>query len=449
MHTKRLFKFTAVLGATALAMAACSSGPGTTETFNPKATLDTSKGAVKLDFWYSASGVPADVLVQQVADFNTKYQGKIEVKAIFQGSYADSMAKLTTAVQGGSLPGLVQGGDTFSSYLKDTGLTISPASVPDADGNTFTGDDLVPIVKTYYTFDGTLSSVPIMVSQPVVVYNKALLKDAGVDPAPAPKNVEDLFKLATEINAKTGTAGITQFTDPWWAEQYTASEGLLYCTPDNGVGKEPATAFNYTDPQQTQLWTQVQDAVKAGVMPNTGTDGSASLNVFTAGKAALMVQSSRIYGDVKKAGTVDFGFWPFPVGSAEGGAVPGGNSVWIIKEGKSDNEVIAAATLAGFLASAPSQKTTFEQTGYLPTSQEALKELGTSVDPQQKVLLDQFLQTKSTGASAGCHTGAMGEARTAVKSALENIIGGADVKNSLQQAQDSGDKAIQSYNSRR
>ncbi|MDN5725426.1 MAG: extracellular solute-binding protein [Propionibacteriales bacterium] len=440
MHSKRILGIVALVCGLALALGGCGagSGPG-----------NNTGGTVKIDFWYSASGVPADVLVQQVADFNAQYKDRIEVNAIYQGSYDDSMAKLTTAVQGGALPGLIQGGDTYSSYLKDTGLTVSPSEATDIDGKTFTGEDLVPIIKSYYTFDGTLSSVPVMVSQPVVVYNPALLKKAGIDPEAAPKSISELFEVATTINSKTGVSGITQYTNPWWAEQYTSSSGLLYCSPDNGTGKEPATAFNYTDPQQVALWTKVQDAVKAGVMPNTGTDGNASLNAFTAGKAALMVQSSRIYGDVKKAGTVDFGFWPLPIGSAEGGAVPGGNSVWIMKEGKSDPEVAAAATLAGYLASPASQKTIFEQTGYLPSSQQALTELVGSVDPRQKVLLDQFQETKATGASAGCHTGAMGEARTAVNAALEKIIGGADVTSSLQQAQDAGNKAIESYNSRR
>lgn len=438
MLTHRRTLAAAAATAAVLALTSCAGSAG----------QGAADGPVSLDFWYSASGVPADVLVSLVDDFNTKYDDRITVNAIYQGAYDESMAKLTTAVQGGRLPGIVQGGDTFSTYLKDTGITVSPSKVADIDGHTFTGDDLVPVVRNYYTFDDELSSIPIMVSQLVVVYNKALLAKAGIDPATPPKNLRELFDLAQTAHAATGTGGITQFTDPWWAEQYSASEGLTYCTPHNGVGKEPATGFNYTNAEQVELWTAVQSAVASGVLPNTGTDGNASLNLFNSGGAAFMMQSSRIYGDVLKAGTVDFGIWPFPVGDSAGGAVPGGNSVWLIKEGKTDAELAAAATFARYLASADAQTAIFQQTGYLPTSQDSLTELAGSVDPIQQVMLDQFKDTNSSDASAGCHTGAMGEARTTVKEALEQIIGGADVTQSLQRAQKAGDAAITSYNSR-
>lgn len=407
-----------------------------------------ASGPVKIDFWHSTSGVPADTLVALVEEFNSAHDD-VTVTPIFQGAYPDSMSKLTNAVQSGDLPALIQGGDTFSTYLRDSGLTVPPTDIDPLDGARFTGNDVVPALANYYTFDGVLSSVPIMVSQPVIVYNTALLEAAGIDPAQPPATLEEFFSTAATIHASTGTAGLTMFTDAWWAEQFSASEGIAYCTPDNGVGSEAAGSFQYDDPSQVAVWQGVQDLVASGAMLNTGTDGTASLNAFAAGQAALMMQSSRIYGDVTAAADFDFGVWPLPVGSDDGGAVPGGNSVWLVKEGNSDREIAAAASLANFLASPDVQARIFNETGYLPTSATALDELSGNVTDIQQVFLDQLEDTPESVVSAGCHTGAMGEARPFVKSALEEIIGGGDVKTALTKAETAGNKAISEYDSRR
>lgn len=421
-------------------LVACGSG-------TDAGSADTA-GPVRLEFWYSASGVPADTLTALVDEFNETSSG-ITVDAIYQGSYDESMSKLTNAVQSGDLPALIQGGDTFSTYLRDTGLTVPPTEVEDTSGRTFDGSDLVPVLANYYTFDGVLSSIPIMVSQPVVLYNTALLAAAGVDPAEVPASVPELLALASQIHQATGTAGLTMFTDPWWAEQFAASEGIEYCTPDNGVGKEPASAFQYTTEAQVGIWQQVQDLVDSKAMLNTGTDGTASLTAFASGKAALMVQSSRIYGDAVQAADFEFGAWPLPIGADDGGAVPGGNSVWIVQEGHGDEVIAAASTFAQFLASAESQTRIFEETGYLPTSTTAMAALSGTVSDIQAVFLDQLEATTGSIPSAGCHTGAMGEARPLVKSALEEIIGGADPAAALEKAETGGNTAIAEYDARR
>ncbi|WHP18899.1 extracellular solute-binding protein [Cellulomonas sp. ES6] len=431
-----------LLAAGGLVLAACGSAedPGD----SAGGTSGGDGDGVTIDFWYSVSGVPADTLTALVDEFNEEHDD-ITVNAVFQGSYVDSMAKLTNSVQSGALPDVVQGGDTFSTYLNDTGLTVAPGEVAGVDGTTFDGEDLVPVLASYYTFGGELTSVPIMVSQPVVLYNTAMLEAAGVDPADAPGSITELFETATAVHDATGTAGLTMFLDPWWSEQFTASEGLEYCTPENGVGAEPADAFQYTTDAQVGLWEHLQRLVQDGSMLNTGTDGSASLTAFAAEEAAIMVQSSRIFGDAERAAAFDFGVWPLPVGSPDGGAVPGGNSVWLVDEGSTDESRAASATFVQYLASPEVQERIFLETGYLPTSQEALASLEGQTTDVQQVALDQLARTTDSVPSAGCHTGAMNEARDAVRSAIEAVVGGADVAATWADAEQRGNDAIASY----
>lgn len=431
-----------LVAAGGLLLAACGSSDDPSGTSG--STGSTGGDEVALDFWYSVSGVPADTLTALVDEFNEAHDD-ITVNAVFQGSYVDSMAKLTNAVQSGTLPDVVQGGDTFSTYLNDTGLTVPPGEVAGVDGTTFDGEDLVPVLASYYTFDGELTSVPIMVSQPVVLYNTAMLEAAGIDPADAPASIADLFETATAVHTATGTAGLTMFLDPWWSEQFTASEGLEYCTPENGVGAEPADAFQYTTDTQIGTWEHVQRLVQSGAMLNTGTDGSASLTAFASEQAAIMVQSSRIFGDAERAAAFDFGVWPLPVGSPDGGAVPGGNSVWLVDEGQDEASRAASATFVQYLASPEIQERIFLETGYLPTSQEALASLEGKTTEVQQVALDQLARTTDSVPSAGCHTGAMNEARDAVRSAIEAVVGGADAQTTWADAEQRGNDAIRSY----
>lgn len=443
MHNNRNRGVIGALAVGALALSACGSSDDPPASGGP----DTTSGggdAVTLDFWYSVSGVPADTLSALVDDFNDAHDD-ITVNAVYQGSYVDSMAKLTNAVQSGDLPDIIQGGDTFSTYLNDTGLTIAPGDVTAVDGTTFDGEDLVPVLANYYTFDGELTSVPIMVSQPVVLYNTALLEAAGVDVADVPTSIPELFDVAAQVHTSTGTAGLTMFLDPWWSEQFTASEGLAYCTPDNGVGAEHAESFQYTTDAQIGIWERLQQLVADGAMLNTGTDGSASLTAFASEQAAIMIQSSRIFGDAERAAAFEFGTWPLPIGSADGGAVPGGNSVWLIDEGRSEAQLAAAATFVHYLASAEVQSRIFVETGYLPVSQEALESLQGEVTDVQQVALDQLARTTDSVPSAGCHTGAMNEARDAVKSAIEAVVGGAEVRATWEDAERRGDDAIADY----
>lgn len=436
MQRSSILPVTVGLGLSAALLAGCSGAP------------PASSGPVKLDFWYSVTGVPADTLVALVDEFNASHDD-VTVNPIFQGLYEESMAKLTNAVRGGDLPAIIQGGDTFSTYLRDSGLTVPPGEVKNLDGKTFDDSDLVPGNANYYTFDGELSSIPIMVSHPVVFYNRAVLEAAGIDPSKAPSTLAELFDFAAAVHQSSGDAGLTSHINPWWAEQFAASAGVEYCTPGNGVGSEPATGFTYTTDPQIAAWKRVQELVQSGAMLNVGTDGDAALKAFVTGQSAIVLQSSRVYGDALAAADFEFGAWPLPIDSSEGGVVPGGNSVWLVKEGNNDQELAAAASFAEFLASPDAQRRIFEETGYLPSSVRALEALDGTLAPTQSVILKQLEDANESMASAGCHAGALGEARSLVTSAIEEIYAGVDVAEALTKAQLAGNKAIEEYNVRR
>lgn len=443
--TSRITRVVGAVAATVItagALSACGSDTPST----PGA--DGADGPVTVDFWYSASGRPADTLVRLVDEFNAA-NDDVEINAIFQGNPRDTMAQLTNSVQSGEIPVLIQGGDSFTAFLRDTGLGVNPTDVKGSDGSAFDPDTLVPLLRDFYTLDGQLVSVPVMASQPVVYFNPEMLTAAGIDPvADAPQSVSDLLDMAGQIFEATGTPGITFQLNEWFAELFSASEGIEYCTPDNGRGADPATTFQYTSDIQVEQWTAVQDLLGSGAMFNVGVDGAAAQNTFANSGSAMVLASTGTLGNISDVADFDFGVWPLPVTSG-GAAVPGGSSIWILGENASDAQLTAAADFVAFLASAETQSTIFTETGFLPSNKEALASLKAEVDGPKAVMLDQLAGSVSSPAALGCQTGAMADARNFVRTALERIGHGDDVKDALQSAQDQSDAALVRYNERR
>lgn len=412
-------------------------------------TSVTSDGPVKLDFWYSVGGSSADALLKQVNAFNSTNKHQITINPIYQGDYAATVAKLTNAVQSGDTPPLLQGGDTFTSYLRDSGLATAPASIKPFEGDKFTADSFASAAANYYTIDSQLWAVPMMVSQPAVFFDPAVLSKAGINPGDRPKNIQELFDWADTIHETTGTPGLVFQHNEWWNEQFSASNGIAYCTPDNGLSSSPADAFGYVNDDLVATWTHYQKSLKNGSIVNVGSDGTAAQRAFSSQQAAMLLASSASLGTTSAAAKFTIDAMPLPVASDQGGAVPGGSALWILGEGRQPAEQAASLEFARFIGSADVQKQIFKDSGYLPTSKAALDELkGSENDPAKKALLEQMANTKDVNAAGGCHNGAFGQSRADVRSAIQSIADGADVRAALTTAQDKGTAALKAYNDR-
>jgi len=425
-----------------LILAGCSGQP------QPQETV-AADGPVSIDFWYSVGGSSADALMKQVDAFNSSNSFNITINPIYQGDYTETAAKLTNAVQSGDTPVLLQGGDTFSAYLHDSGLATAPESVATFDGQAYNGDGVVAAAANYYTFDSKLWAVPLMVSQPAVFFDATKLQAAGLSGENPPKSIDELFDWADKIYAATGAAGLVFQQNEWWNEQFSALNNVVYCTPDNGLGSEAATAFDFVNDDLVNVWTHYQKSLQAGAIVNVGSDGVAAQNAFSVGQAAMLLASSASLGTTTAAAAFDINAFALPVATEGGGAVPGGSALWVLGEGHSDNEKAAAVEFARFMGSADVQRQIFEDSGYLPSNQEALDGLLTSETSQPKLaLLKQLTATAKTSATGGCHNGAFGQSRADVRSAIQAIAGGADVQSSLENAQSKGTDQLADYNKR-
>lgn len=432
---KKILALTTAALLTSTTLAACGGAGGGDTTKN-------ADGEIVVDFWHSASGAAATTLEEIVNDFNSAHEGEIEVQASYQGSYEDSISKFIASVQTGELPAMLQASDVQTAYLRDSGV-ITPAQEITDD---YDYGNLIDAVKNYYQFEDKVYSMPFMVSQPAIYTNDDEMQKAGVNPEEL-KTVQGLLDAAEKIHEKTGHAGLTFHQSGWFMEEFQSSMGDYMCSPENGVS-EKATEFNLESEENVALWERIGELYAKGAIHNPGTDGSAATGAFLSGEATIQLNSSGNYGNIKSGNpNFEWSIRSLPRDTDEAGAVPGGNSLWSIKEGHSEETQEAVAEFMKYVGSDDVQKKIFEETGYLPTTNGAGNSLS-GLAPQQEALIDQLKSTPENKVTAGCKTGALNAARKSYESAMSSIANGSDAKTALAEAQQGAGNEISSYNER-
>src|SRR3989475_11812064 len=165
--------------------------------------------ASKIVFWHAmTAAINGPALEKVVADFN-KSQSKIQVEAIFQGSYDDLLAKLNTALASNSAPALVQVYDIGQRYMIDSGEIVPVHGFIDRDK--FDTSDFEPAVINYYKFQDRLPSMPWNASSAILFYNKDAFKAAGLDPEKPPVTFTQVADAAKKLTKKDASRQTVQY----------------------------------------------------------------------------------------------------------------------------------------------------------------------------------------------------------------------------------------------
>ena len=424
--------------------AAAAAAPG------PDALADAD-GPVTVTLWHGLGGTGGAALQAQIDAFNAANTGEIEVQAIFQGNYADNLAKYTSAIRDQSTPSILVTNDITTGFVHDAGQTVPAQALAEANPDDLDLDALVPAARNYYTADGTLLAVPVATSMPLLYVNEALLTGAGVELSTL-DTLDGVAEAARAVHAaQPDVAGIVQPFDGWWFEQLTAASGSEYCTPDNGRSGDGATTLSLDGDAQKKAFGTMADLYTSGVGLDTGPDGNNALTAFAAGKVAMMFNSSGAIGGLRAAGAT-FTALPYPVSGPEDSAGPliGGAAMWVSGPGHSDAEQVASWKVISHLASAQAQEPFSQASGYAPVNTEVAdsptQQAFLEADPASQVLAQQFADTPATPATSGCLSGAMTQIRSEVVPQMQSAFSGAtSLDDALQAAAEGSDEAISEY----
>jgi sn-glycerol 3-phosphate transport system substrate-binding protein len=449
--------------------AATAQGATTTAAANLPAchagALASASAPVSITFWYASGGQLGPAL-QKLTDAYNSSQSKVKVNLVDQQGTDDILAKYRTASVS-NRPNLAQMADTNLQLLADSKTIVPVQSCINEEH--YDLSDYADRAISYYRTQGALQGMPFNLSMPVLYYNKAAFRAAGLDPEKPPATIDELRDAAQKIVA-SGAAkfGIALDTGggsggSWYIEQFRAKSDLLYADNQNGR-QARATKVVFSDDVSVQQLTAMQKLVADGLAVNIGQnpDGTQDLlKLVDPDQPAAMTNhtsaslSSVI--NVLNAGTfpqfhpADLGIGPMPAPAGNGGLLVGGAALWIVK-GKSDAETAATWDYVKYLTSPPAQAQWAADTGYVPIRKSSLdqapiKDLYAS-DPRFAVAYQQLINGAVTPATAGPVLGPQNEVRQATSEAMQAIFAGADVKASLDTAAQKADAQISDYASR-
>ena len=83
-----------------IVLSACGRG---NSSGSPADTTAVANDNITLDFWYALSGTSGNAVEELVKRFNASQTG-ITAVAVYQGSYAEAMAKIDAAIAGDTVP---------------------------------------------------------------------------------------------------------------------------------------------------------------------------------------------------------------------------------------------------------------------------------------------------------------------------------------------------------
>lgn len=460
-RTTRILAATAVL---ALGLAACggsssSGGGGSSDAACPKDALAKASGPVDITFWHAMTRANEEALVRLTQQFNES-QSRIRVKLINQTGYKESLQKFRAGLTSGDLPQLVQIEDTGLQQMIDTRAVLPAQTCIDATG--YDTSDFVQRVTDYYTVEGQLWPMPFNVSNPILYYDKAGFRRAGLDPERPPATLAEITAAARKLQQAGGYRyGWGLKMDPWYLEQWSAKAGKLYADNSNGR-RARATAVEFDNPTGREIFTWMQDMVRSGLAVTNAADGTNSYNNLLGIRSrdvGMTIDTSAALGTIQQvlesdpSAGIEVGVGPMPGPAGDGGVLVGGASIYIVRQGSTPAQQMAAFEFAKWLNSPEIQADWSASTGYVPTRRSAadqprLREQW-ATHPEFRVAYDQLVEGPNNAATAGPVIGAYQAVRDAVLEAQQRLIdGGTTPAKALAQAKAGADAAIAEYNAR-
>lgn len=407
--------------------AADQTGGGTNARSEDTASASgNAKKPVHITWWHSMSGAGEKAINELVSDFNAS-QSDIEVEAVFQGKYDESLNKLKASLGSNSGPDLIQVYEIGSKFMIDSKAITPVQQFIDADG--YDVSQLEPNIIRYYTIDGKLNAMPFNTSNPILYYNKDAFKAAGLDPENPPKTFEE-YEAAAKALSKDGKPGAAIAIYGWFMEQLFANQNAEYV--NNGNGREGAATESLlaseAGVQTLEWWKKMVDEK---VVANLGRNTEDTNAAFAAGQVAMTLDSTaslrnivEMVGDKFEVGT---GFLPRPASAKEGGVIVGGASLYIMNN-KPEEQQKAAWEFIKYVASPEAQAKWSVNTGYFPITkaaydQQVLKD-NMAKYPQFQTAVDQLHASAASTATSGAVMGVFPEARQIVEGAIEEALNG-------------------------
>jgi len=400
------------------------------------------------------SGTNGLALNHLVSGFNSS-QHQYEVTAVFKGSYSTVLSDTIAAYRAHAAPDIAQVFDAGTATMMDSsGVYVPVHELMAQDHIPFATSDFIGGAASYYeTAADQLDSLPFNSSTPVLYYNKALLKSAGVAP---PKTWAQLAADATKLAAHgakcvlSSSGAYIMWTD---IEEFAVWNGYPLATQDNGYDSVKNVHLEIDTAPFIQHLTLLGDLAKKGEYRWSGVTTS-TVPLFTSGTCALYENSSASGGSILKGiGAGNFGVAPLPTVAGDKAApqntVVGGASLWVMA-GAPAGTYKGDAEFLHYLMSAPSQAYWASHTGYVAVTNAGVallrKQGFYAKDPDALVPIDELTNKPPLAWTRGVRLGYLPQIRTDEVAAITAVLSGKQTAaQALATAQAQGDALLAQF----
>ncbi len=329
--------------------------------------------ATDLTFYYPvAVGGPVTKIIDgMVADFE-KAHPDVNIKAVYSGSYQDSITKVLTAAKGGNPPNVAVLLSTDMFTLIDEDVIEPFDGAAGADGAKWFSSFYPGFMANSQT-GGKTWGIPFQRSTIVLYWNKEAFKEAGLDPNKAPANWDEMRDFAKKLTKRDASGNVTQ-----WGIQIPSS-GFPYwlfqgLTTENGaiLMNAEGTKVSFDTPavvEALQYWVDLSRKDK--VQPEGIVEWGTTPNDFFARKTAMMWTTTGNLTNVRKNAGFDFGVAMLPAKVRLGSPTGGGN--FYLFKGMTDAQKTAAIEFVKWMTSPDKAAEWSIATGYVAVSPAAFE----------------------------------------------------------------------------
>ena len=402
----------------------------------------------KIIFWHAMGGNFQPTLNKIVEEYN-KSQDKIEVEALYQGSYQEALNKFKSVQGTDKAPALIQLNEISTEYMYNSGAITPMQEFVKKDNYDLT--KLEDTLINYYTINGTLYSMPFNSSASILLYNKDAFKEVGLDPEKAPKSYKELAEAAKKLTKGTERYGFAMIMDAWFIEQLLANENTLYVNEENGrAGKSP-TAVAYNGEKIKTIFNWLNDMYRDNTATSYGKEYQNTRAAFFFFFFSMYIDSSAGIQQLTELANFEIGSAYVPSENGEFTGVPiGGASLWITNS-VSDEKQAAAWDFVKYAVSKESQALWASSTGYYSVNKEAydldLLKKDLEKTPQKLVAVNEIKDTQKTAATSGAIVGVFPELRKVMTDSMEKVyVGKEKIDKIIDKMVKESDRIVKRYN---
>ncbi len=322
--------------------------------------------AVDLEFYFpvAVGGKAADT-IQALTDEYVGNNPGADIKAVYAGSYQETVTKALTAARGGKPPQLsvILSVDMFTLIDEDVIIPF--------DGLAQTDEDKAWMSSFYPAFmensqtGGKTYGIPFQRSTPVLYWNKDAFKEVGLDPDTPPATWDEMVEFGKKLVKKDANGNVTRWGVripssgfPYWLFQGLTTQNDVILANSDG------NQTSFDDPRVVEALQYLVDlSGKYGVMAPGIIEWGATPKAFFEGQTAMMWTTTGNLTNVRENAPFDFGVGMLPAHKRRGAPTGGGN-FYIFKDSSPEQQQAAFDFVKWITAPEQSAKWTIA-TGYV------------------------------------------------------------------------------------